>query len=67
MKLGITTGTCASAAALGALFKALGKDPSYVKTQLPNGEYIDVEIIQAGVRSNGHYFSMVKKVMKHAV
>ncbi|MDD3715428.1 MAG: cobalt-precorrin-5B (C(1))-methyltransferase CbiD [Atribacterota bacterium] len=61
MKLGITTGTCASAAALGALFKALGKDPSYVKTQLPNGEYIDVEIIQAGVRSNGHYFSMVKK------
>ena len=38
MKLGITTGTCASAAALGALFKALGKDPSYVKTQLRNGE-----------------------------
>ncbi|NLJ48947.1 MAG: cobalamin biosynthesis protein CbiD, partial [Candidatus Atribacteria bacterium] len=61
MKLGITTGTCASAAALGALFKALGKDPSYVKTELPNGEYIDVEIIQAGVRSDGHYFSMVKK------
>ena len=61
MKLGITTGTCASAAALGALFKALGKDPSYVKTQLPNGEYIEVEIIQAGVRSDGRYFSMVKK------
>lgn len=61
MKLGITTGTCASAAALGALFKALGKDLSCVKTLLPNGEYIDVEIFQAGVRPDGHYFSLVKK------
>lgn len=41
---GITTGTCATAAAIAALYQLEGQCPSVVPVMLPNGETIHVEV-----------------------
>ena len=55
LHIGISSGTCATAAALGALKQIMGENPERVPVVLPNGETIMVD-----VEMHGSYASAIK-------
>lgn len=55
LKSGLTTGTCATAAATAALYNLLGQQPAELPILLPSGETIPVGVVQREAGSGQAY------------
>lgn len=60
LRTGFTTGTCAAAAAKGALLCACGSSPPAVRVTLPDGEEAAVPVCEARVSTGGFICDIVK-------
>lgn len=61
LRTGITTGTCAAAAAKAAVMVLLGrKAPKKVDVELPEGKVVSVPVLSAAMKTGGAQASVVK-------
>lgn len=63
LRVGYTTGSCATAAAMGSLFAMLGKRCSSVKLKTPCGEVLNIEVLDLQILDDG---SVICSVIKDA-
>ncbi len=60
LRRGLTTGTCAAAAAKGAVFRLLGERVEEVEVTLPGGDEVTLEVAECSEKDDGAICCVVK-------